>query len=173
MHRRLAFLAAAGLVAVSLTATALATGLLTVPGGTDPSPAALATPASAPPPTAAPTLEPTPAATLQPPTPYVASSIDRAGIVARLRAALDAGQASLAAPGIVASVLFPDGRQWTGTAGVADLATGRELTPDTPFAVASISKTFLAAEILHPRGRGPARPRRGRGAPRPGGAGRR
>jgi D-alanyl-D-alanine carboxypeptidase len=54
----------------------------------------------------------------------------------------------MAAPGIVASVLLPDGRQWTGVAGVADLATGRELTAATPFAVASVSKTFLAAEIL-------------------------
>jgi D-alanyl-D-alanine carboxypeptidase len=70
------------------------------------------------------------------------------GIVGRLQAALDAGRAEMAAPGIVASVLFADGRQWTGVAGVADLATSRELRPDTPFAVASVSKTFLAAEVL-------------------------
>jgi len=31
---------------------------------------------------------------------------------------------------------------------VADLATGRPLTLDTPFAIASVSKTFLAAEVL-------------------------
>jgi D-alanyl-D-alanine carboxypeptidase len=32
--------------------------------------------------------------------------------------------------------------------GVADLATGRPLSLDTPFAIASVSKTFLAAEVL-------------------------
>lgn len=73
---------------------------------------------------------------------------DSAGIVDRLQAALDTGRTAMAAPGIVASVLFPDGRQWTGVAGVADLASGRQLSPATPFPVASVSKTFLAAEIL-------------------------
>jgi len=55
---------------------------------------------------------------------------------------------ALAAPGIQASVTFADGRHWTGVSGVADLATGRALTLDTPFAIASASKTFLAAEVL-------------------------
>ncbi|MBF8290101.1 MAG: Class beta-lactamase-related serine hydrolase [Chloroflexi bacterium] len=103
-------------------------------------------------PTAAASQSTAPAASPSPPlptgAPFVPSSIDRSGIVPRLQAALNAGRAELAAPGIVASVLFPDGRQWTGVAGVADLASGRALTPATPFAVASISKTFLAAEIL-------------------------
>lgn len=150
MRRRLLFAAAVTIAAIALVAAALGTGLLRAPDGADPSRAAGATPPPTalltPPSTAAPSPDPTPARPSA--APYLPSSIDRAGIVARLRAALDAGRADLAAPGIVASVLFPDGRQWTGVAGVADLASGRELTPDTPFAVASVSKTFLAAEIL-------------------------
>lgn len=76
------------------------------------------------------------------------SAIDRYGVRDRLQAALDKGRAALAAPAVSASVLFPDGRLWTGVAGVADLATKRPLLRDTPFAIASVSKTFLAAEIL-------------------------
>jgi D-alanyl-D-alanine carboxypeptidase len=146
VRRRLPIVAAVGIVAASLAAAALGFGLLRAPGSPDPSRAAVATLAPTTPPATASTPEPSPARPSA--APYVPSSIDRTGIFARLQAALDAGRANLAAPGIVASVVFPDGRQWTGVAGVADLATGRELTPDTPFAVASVSKTFLAAEIL-------------------------
>ena len=126
--------------------------------GTLPSPTGVPTPAPTPAttstptpvPTATPTVLPTPVPTpVEPsPTPGVSIRDDSAGLARRLQAALDAGRAELAAPGIVASVLLADGRQWTGVAGVADLATGRELRPETPFAVASVSKTFLAAEIL-------------------------
>jgi D-alanyl-D-alanine carboxypeptidase len=158
VRRRLLFFAAVVVLAGALTAAALGAGLLDVPGRADPSRAAVATVPTTPPPTASPTLESTPTPTAPPtnppPSPYVLPSIDRSGIVVRLQAALDAGRANLAAPGIVASVLFPDGRQWTGAAGVADLASGRELTPDTPFAIASVSKTFLAAEILSLVGEG-------------------
>jgi len=158
VRRRLPVLAAAVLAAAALTTAALGLALLGVPAGAD---------ATSPPPTTAATLRsstaplpfeptPSPAPTLAPSPPQAGRpepsggppGIDRLDIVARLQAALDAGRARLAAPGIAASVLFPDGRQWTGTSGVADLATGRELTPETPFAVASVSKTFLAAEIL-------------------------
>lgn len=88
----------------------------------------------------------------RPPTSLVRTTVpallDRPGIREQLQAVLEAGCLELAAPGAAASILLPDGRQWIGTAGVADLASGRPLTPSTPFAVASISKTFLAAEIL-------------------------
>ena len=102
------------------------------------------TPSIAPPPT--PSAEPSP--TLRPASAYVPAAIDQYGVRERLQAVLEKGRADLAAPGISASILFPDGRLWTGVAGVADLATGRPLTPATPFAIASVSKTFLAAEIL-------------------------
>ena len=95
-----------------------------------------------------PTATPEPSPNLRPSSPYVPAMIDRNGIRDRLQAALDDGRLRLAAPGVVASVLFPDGHQWTGVSGVADIATGRPLTPTTPFALASISKTFLAAEVL-------------------------
>jgi D-alanyl-D-alanine carboxypeptidase len=51
-------------------------------------------------------------------------------------------------PGISATVLFKDGTRWTGVAGEADLAHGVPVRPGTPFAIASISKTFLSALIL-------------------------
>ena len=98
--------------------------------------------------TAVPSGAPGPSPSLRPSSPYLPSPLDQAGVRERLQAALDGGRVALAAPGVVASVLFPDGHQWTGTAGVADLASGRTLAPATPFAIASVSKTFLAAEIL-------------------------
>jgi D-alanyl-D-alanine carboxypeptidase len=51
-------------------------------------------------------------------------------------------------PGVSAAILFPDGTMWRATSGFAEVATRRRLTADTEFAIASISKTFLAALIL-------------------------
>jgi D-alanyl-D-alanine carboxypeptidase len=99
------------------------------------------TPASVP--TASPSAEPS----LPLPSPSL-PAIDRPGLRERLQGALDRDREELAAPGIAAAVLFPDGRIWVGTSGVADLKSGRPLTGDTPFPVASISKTFLAAEMM-------------------------
>ena len=69
-----------------------------------------------------------------------------------LRAALDQRLEALRAkariPGISATILFPDGSVWHGSAGLADVATGRRVSPDTVFPAASISKTFTAALIL-------------------------
>lgn len=102
----------------------------------------------APTPASTPTPTVQPAATYRPNSAYVPSVIDQYGVRERLQAAVDKGRADLAAPAVSASILFADGRLWTGLAGVADLATKRPLRPDTPFAIASVSKTFLAAEIL-------------------------
>jgi len=49
---------------------------------------------------------------------------------------------------VSAAILFADGTIWRATSGFADVGTRRRLTADTEFAVASISKTFLAALIL-------------------------
>ena len=95
---------------------------------------------------ATPSAVPSPAATPIPSPPTAV--LDLRGIRVRLQVALDAGRASIAAPAIVASVLFADGSSWSGTSGVADLASKRPLSVDTPFSIASVSKTFLAAEIL-------------------------
>jgi D-alanyl-D-alanine carboxypeptidase len=49
---------------------------------------------------------------------------------------------------VSAAILFPDGTIWRATSGFADVRAKRHLTAGTEFAVASISKTFLAALIL-------------------------
>ncbi len=157
--RRRIRLTAAALLAV----TAAGAGLLAQPAardfaGLDPLPSVAISPdpgASAPgptppaaDPTADPTADPSTAPAVRPSSPYVPALVDRSGIQDRLQAALEEGRDGLAAPGVSAAILFPDGRMWTGVAGVADLATERPLTAATPFALASVSKTFLAAEIL-------------------------
>lgn len=69
-----------------------------------------------------------------------------------LRAALDARLERLRAkygiPGISASILFADGSVWHGAAGLADVVAKREVTDETAFPIASVSKTFTAALIL-------------------------
>lgn len=51
-------------------------------------------------------------------------------------------------PGVAVTIRWEDGREWTGVAGVADAATGEPVTADTAFALASVSKTYLAAVTL-------------------------
>jgi len=150
--RRLSVVVAATFGLLVLAIAGVGSGLVTIPGAATAGPVAAAspTPSPAPPtpaptPTPSPTPEPTP--TLPPPTPRP-TGLDAPGVAERLQAALDAGRIALAAPGIQASVVFPVGRVWTGVSGVADLATGRPLALDTPFAIASISKSFLAADVL-------------------------
>jgi len=46
------------------------------------------------------------------------------------------------------AIVFADGTVWTGANGLADVKTGRRVTPDTAFSVASVSKTFTAALIV-------------------------
>jgi D-alanyl-D-alanine carboxypeptidase len=65
-----------------------------------------------------------------------------------LQARLEGIRVKYAIPGISVAINFPDGTTWVGTAGVADVATRTPVTPDTAFAVASISKTFTAALVL-------------------------
>jgi len=150
--RRLPFVVAATIGLVVLTTAGFGTGLLTIPGAATAVPVAAASPTPppalpTPSPTASPVPTPEPTPTPPPPTPRP-TGLDAPGVVERLQAALDEGRIALAAPGIQAAVVFPDGRQWTGVAGVADLAAGRPLARDTPFAIASVSKTFVAAEVL-------------------------
>jgi D-alanyl-D-alanine carboxypeptidase len=67
---------------------------------------------------------------------------------ASLQLELDRVRRQLGIPGISATILFPDGSHWTGVSGLADIATKRRVTPDTAFAVASMTKTFTSALIL-------------------------
>jgi D-alanyl-D-alanine carboxypeptidase len=65
-----------------------------------------------------------------------------------LQKALEAARKAMVIPGIEATVILADGRTWTGVAGDAVAATHAKVTPQTPFPIASVTKTFTAALIL-------------------------
>ncbi len=50
--------------------------------------------------------------------------------------------------GLQAAVLLPSGETWLGTAGKAEMTPDRPVKDDTQFAIASVSKTFVAALIM-------------------------
>ena len=52
------------------------------------------------------------------------------------------------APGCAAAVAERGQVTWSGARGTADLATGRPLTPETEFDIASVSKQFTATAVL-------------------------
>ncbi len=93
-------------------------------------PAASATPTDRPAPSALPSPTPSPIPT------------------DRLQATLDRLVRKLGIPGASVTILWPDGRSWTGTSGLADVATQRPVTAQTEFGIASMSKTFLGALIF-------------------------
>ncbi|HEV7809849.1 MAG TPA: serine hydrolase domain-containing protein, partial [Candidatus Limnocylindrales bacterium] len=80
--------------------------------------------------------------------------VDRTVLQARLQATLDATRAKLRIPGVSATVVFADGTRWTGVSGLADVPARRPVTPETAFALASVSKTFTSAVILELVGEG-------------------
>lgn len=123
------------------------------PGGPGASAPASAVPVTASPvPTAGSSSGPIPSAPTATSAPPTSSPGIPASATPMVRAALDARLAQLRAkygiPGISAAIRFADGSTWQGTAGLADVAARRPVTPDTAFSVASISKTFTAALIL-------------------------
>jgi D-alanyl-D-alanine carboxypeptidase len=65
-----------------------------------------------------------------------------------LDAHLDSARQLYGLPGVSATIVFRDGTRWSGSSGFADVQAGRPARPGTPFAVASISKTYTAALIL-------------------------
>lgn len=69
-------------------------------------------------------------------------------LAARLLATLETVRASRNSPAMTACVVFPDGTTWAGASGLTDLAAGTPATAETPFGLASVSKTFLAAAIM-------------------------
>ncbi|MFF2570250.1 serine hydrolase domain-containing protein [Streptomyces sp. NPDC058084] len=71
-----------------------------------------------------------------------ATRLDGAGLQSALDGLHEAG-----VPGVFAEVR-DSGRTWRGAAGVADLATGRPVTPGLRHRVGSITKTFVAAAVL-------------------------
>ena len=50
--------------------------------------------------------------------------------------------------GIVAVVLYPDGTSWQGEVGSSDPSQDIGFSPTTSFCMASVAKTFIAAQIL-------------------------
>jgi D-alanyl-D-alanine carboxypeptidase len=96
----------------------------------------------------APTPTPTPTPPPLPSAPAAfAPDVPRA-MAARLDRALARAQTVLLLPGVEATVIFADGSTWSGAAGMADVAAGRPVNPATPFAAASVTKTFTSALVL-------------------------
>ena len=109
-----------------------------------PSPSASPSPSPSPSPTSSPTAVPTPTASLTP-TPTGTTAPTYAG---QLQSALDRLREARSIPGMVATVIFPDGSQWNGASGNAQLDPDEAATADTPFVVGSITKTFIAALVM-------------------------
>ncbi len=62
-----------------------------------------------------------------------------------LAATLDQQREFYELPGAAAAVLMPGKAMWSAGSGIADRRTGAAVTPRTPFAVASLTKPFVAA----------------------------
>jgi D-alanyl-D-alanine carboxypeptidase len=78
-----------------------------------------------------------------------------AKLAAKLQSHLDRWRVNHRAPGVAAAVRLPDGSRWIGTSGMAVRGKGgRPVRRDTPFAVASLTKTFMAALVLQLREEG-------------------
>lgn len=66
----------------------------------------------------------------------------------RLHATLAAFHAEYGFPGVTAAIALPDGSIVSAATGLADVETGRPMTPETPMLAASIGKSFVAATVL-------------------------
>lgn len=78
-----------------------------------------------------------------------------AELAVKLQARLDRWRLNHQAPGVAAAVRLPDGSRWIGTSGTRTTGKqARQVGSATPFAVASLTKTFMAALILQLREEG-------------------
>jgi D-alanyl-D-alanine carboxypeptidase len=107
-------------------------------------------PSGSPAPSVRPATSPPPGSSAGPPP----VDPDPASVEARLQTTLDRLRAKLGLPGVSASIVFPDGRTWTGVSGLAVVASKTKVAPETAFAFASVSKTFTSALILQLVGEG-------------------
>jgi CubicO group peptidase (beta-lactamase class C family) len=71
-----------------------------------------------------------------------------------LSAILRRAQAKQRAPSVSAAVFRGGERLWAEAVGLADVAAGREATPDTRYPIASITKSFVAVAVLQLRDAG-------------------
>jgi D-alanyl-D-alanine carboxypeptidase len=145
------FAAAAGLALVGAGWIGASGGFATPAGSPGGSSAVPVGPSSETPgftPVPAPSASPSPVAIASSSPAASPSPEPRALLENRLAGTLDRVRAKLGIPGVSATILFPDGSSWTGVSGLADVGGRVPVTADTPFAVASMSKTFTAAEIL-------------------------
>jgi D-alanyl-D-alanine carboxypeptidase len=85
--------------------------------------------------------------------PVAADSSLGAGLRDRLQAVIVDARRTEPVPGISAAVVTPDDA-WVGVAGRARFDPDVAVAPDTPFAIASVTKTFVAAAILQLREEG-------------------
>jgi len=67
---------------------------------------------------------------------------------ARLQAVVDASRGRIPTPGLSVAVRMEDGRAWAGVAGDRLLDPPKPVDPDTVFAIASITKTFVTAVVM-------------------------
>ncbi|MEP7159355.1 MAG: serine hydrolase [Chloroflexota bacterium] len=90
--------------------------------------------------TTSPTAAPTPTPNSDGPLP--------AEVAAQLQEVLDGHAGERGVPSISASVIVPDAGTWSGAAGLAVRDGSVMATPETVYAIGSITKTFVAALIL-------------------------
>ncbi len=76
------------------------------------------------------------------------SAQDLAGLSSRLEATLDDFRKRHGIPGATAAIALPDGTIASAATGLADLESGRPMTPATPMLAASIGKSLVAATVL-------------------------
>ncbi|HEX7473200.1 MAG TPA: serine hydrolase domain-containing protein, partial [Candidatus Limnocylindrales bacterium] len=68
--------------------------------------------------------------------------------MAKLQARLDAIRAKYRLPGVSATIIWPDGRVWTGASGYANVGHRVKVVAGTAFSIGSVSKTFMATLVL-------------------------
>lgn len=79
-------------------------------------------------------------------------------LAAKLQLRLDRWRGNHRAPAVVAAVRLPDGSRWIGTSGTKTVGKkAQNVQPGTPFAVASLTKTFMSALVLQLREEGALR----------------
>ncbi|WP_206184973.1 serine hydrolase domain-containing protein [Thermoactinospora rubra] len=81
--------------------------------------------------------------------PAAASAADHGRGHAEIQRALERAVTDGGGPGIVAELRNGHGKPWFGTAGVADMTTGRKRRPGEHFRIGSFTKAFTATVILH------------------------